>query len=199
MNEAGIENSVWKTASAEECLSYLFSLNVSARYRFSRNLEGFKFPGRRSVTEKISEHSVKFLTEKASENKFLYKLNDEDHLRIFRFIQEPESASDILYIPDIFHDRDIFCFLSRLGFVSSCPTNLGTGNKFSIRLEVPYSKKIILSSLFHYFDVSFSGYNQAKESFSAEISAKNLNQRTLTEVLRFLAPFIQFITRSRQD
>ncbi|HMZ57287.1 MAG TPA: hypothetical protein PL048_00830, partial [Leptospiraceae bacterium] len=192
LNDAGIDDSGWKTASAEQCLSFILSLGVSVRYRFSRNLRGFHFPGR-SNRERIKEDSVNFLIKKAAENQFQYRLNDEDHLRIFRFIQRTESVEDILYIPDIFQDRDIFCFLPRLGFVSSCPTNLGNGNKLSVRLKVPYSKKIILSSLFHFFDIGFSDFNQTLKSFTAEISAKNLNQRNLTAVLRFLSSFIQFV------
>ena len=66
-------------------------------------------------------------------------------------------------------------------------------------MKVPFSKKVILGALHHFFELDFSDFSQEKEIFSARISAKNLNKRTLSSVLRFLAPFMEFITRSQQD
>ncbi len=192
LNDAGIDGFGWSTASAKECVSFLLSSGVSLRYRFSRNLRGIAFPGRNNL-ERISENSVSIFIKKAAQSNFHCKLNDEDHFRLFRLINEPESAEDILYIPDVFFDRDIFCFLPRLGFISSCPTNLGAGNKLSVRFELPVSKKLILSALHSYFDVSFSDFNEKRDILYAEISAKNLNTRNLTEVLRFFSSFIQFV------
>ena len=74
-------------------------------------------------------------------------INEEDHLRI-QYIDFSE-CSDIAYdntkkISDLFDEKLALAFDDKLGFLTSCPTNLGTGMRVSYMMHLP-----ILTELGH--------------------------------------------------
>ncbi|MBP1763392.1 MAG: putative ATP:guanido phosphotransferase [Firmicutes bacterium] len=67
-------------------------------------------------------------------------INEEDHLRI----QSLQSGLDLQnalqtanLIDDCIEDRHTFAFDARLGYLTACPTNLGTGLRASVMVHLP--------------------------------------------------------------
>ncbi|MGE0610372.1 MAG: protein arginine kinase [Pirellulales bacterium] len=67
-------------------------------------------------------------------------LNEEDHLRI-QVLQSgfnlQEAWSTINAIDDALQSHVTFAFNDRLGFLTACPTNVGTGMRVSVMLHLP--------------------------------------------------------------
>ena len=67
-------------------------------------------------------------------------INEEDHLRIqclypgFQVLEAWELASRI---DDIFEEETDYAFDERKGFLTSCPTNVGTGIRASVMMHLP--------------------------------------------------------------
>jgi protein arginine kinase len=67
-------------------------------------------------------------------------VNEEDHLRI-QCMRSGLSLTDALAAADVIDDRleallD-FAFSPRFGYLTACPTNVGTGARFSVMLHLP--------------------------------------------------------------
>lgn len=67
-------------------------------------------------------------------------LNEEDHLRIQ--VMKSGFALDSAYenadaLDDYFNEKFDFAFDSRIGYLTQCPTNLGTGMRASVMLHLP--------------------------------------------------------------
>ncbi len=74
------------------------------------------------------------------QEKFSLMINEEDHLRI----QVMNSGLDldatwkqISQIDDIIDERLTYAFHERLGYLTACPTNVGTGMRVSVMLHLP--------------------------------------------------------------
>ena len=70
-------------------------------------------------------------------------VNEEDHLRmqVFRSgLQLRDAVSAISKIDDILEDRLNFAFHHRFGYLTACPTNVGTGLRVSVMLHLPALK-----------------------------------------------------------
>ena len=72
--------------------------------------------------------------------KFSLMINEEDHLRI----QVMQSGLDletawkqVNQIDDITEQRVTFAYHERLGYLTACPTNVGTGMRVSVMLHLP--------------------------------------------------------------
>lgn len=72
--------------------------------------------------------------------KFSLMINEEDHLRI----QAMQSGLDlntawerINQIDDQIEDKITYAFHDRLGYLTACPTNVGTGMRVSVMLHLP--------------------------------------------------------------
>jgi protein arginine kinase len=67
-------------------------------------------------------------------------VNEEDHLRIQAIragFQVHEAYKDIQWIDDRL-DKDLeFAFSDRFGYLTACPTNVGTGMRASVMLHLP--------------------------------------------------------------
>ena len=67
-------------------------------------------------------------------------INEEDHLRIqclvpgFNLKQAFESANQV---DDILESRQAFAFDEQTGYLTSCPTNIGTGLRASVMVHLP--------------------------------------------------------------
>jgi protein arginine kinase len=72
--------------------------------------------------------------------KFSLMVNEEDHLRI----QVLNSGFDlksvweqINHIDDVIEQKATYAFHERLGYLTACPTNVGTGMRVSVMLHLP--------------------------------------------------------------
>lgn len=82
-------------------------------------------------------------------------VNEEDHLRIQVMrsgFQPDEAYGEIQKIDDALESQMNFAFHPRYGYVTCCPTNIGTGLRISVMLHLPalvYSKQVerVLKSL----------------------------------------------------
>lgn len=76
-----------------------------------------------------------------SENEaFSIMVNEEDHLRIqclFSGLQLPRAWEAADRIDDIFEKHVNFAFDERRGYLTSCPTNVGTGIRASVMMHLP--------------------------------------------------------------
>lgn len=67
-------------------------------------------------------------------------VNEEDHLRLQVLrtgLQLTEAAAEILRIDDLLEQRLIWAYHSRYGYLTACPTNVGTGLRVSVMLHLP--------------------------------------------------------------
>lgn len=67
-------------------------------------------------------------------------INEEDHLRIqclFPGFQLEEALDLANKIDDILEENVKYAFNEKLGYLSSCPTNLGTGIRASVMIHLP--------------------------------------------------------------
>jgi protein arginine kinase len=72
--------------------------------------------------------------------KFSLMINEEDHLRI----QVMQSGLDLQaaweridHIDDLIEERITYAFHERWGYLTACPTNVGTGMRVSVMLHLP--------------------------------------------------------------
>ena len=70
-------------------------------------------------------------------------INEEDHLRIQVLrsgLRLEESMAEIFQIDDKLEERIDFAYHSRYGYLTACPTNVGTGLRISAMLHLPALK-----------------------------------------------------------
>ena len=74
---------------------------------------------------------------------FTAMINEEDHLRIQVFkagCQLSQCAEQINRIDDMIEEKVNYAFNPRYGYLTACPTNLGTGIRVSVMLHLPALK-----------------------------------------------------------
>ncbi len=74
---------------------------------------------------------------------FTAMINEEDHLRtqiLKAGLQLTSCAEQINKIDDLIEDKIEFAFSRRFGYLTACPTNLGTGIRVSVMLHLPALK-----------------------------------------------------------
>ena len=74
---------------------------------------------------------------------FTAMINEEDHLRIQVLkggLQLSECARQINHIDDMIEAKVEYAFNPRYGYLTACPTNLGTGIRVSVMLHLPALK-----------------------------------------------------------
>jgi hypothetical protein len=128
------------------------SLRFSYRFRFARNVKGFLLGIHAKQNPKLQITLQNLfcdigISDFHSGNKFFYKnyyyyFFDEDHIRWEIFPKEILQLEEP-WIPWESHKR-YFQFKNQLGYINSCPTNLGRGNKFSIQAEILPKKNLAL-------------------------------------------------------
>ena len=70
-------------------------------------------------------------------------INEEDHLRIQVLkggLRLSQCAEQINHIDDMIEQKVDYAFSSRYGYLTACPTNLGTGVRVSVMLHLPALK-----------------------------------------------------------
>jgi len=76
----------------------------------------------------------------SKDEKISIMVNEEDHLRIQSLMHGMmlDEALDVCNDMDDFLDKKIdFAFNDRLGYLTSCPTNIGTGIRASVMMHLP--------------------------------------------------------------
>jgi len=71
---------------------------------------------------------------------FSVMVNEEDHLRIQVFrsgMQISEAYDQINRIDDVLEEKLDFAFSRRFGYLTACPTNVGTGIRISVMMHLP--------------------------------------------------------------
>jgi protein arginine kinase len=79
----------------------------------------------------------------AQRERFTAMINEEDHLRIQVLkggLQLSQCAEHINRIDDMIEAKVDFAFSPRFGYLTACPTNLGTGIRVSVMLHLPALK-----------------------------------------------------------
>ncbi|MGF1632752.1 MAG: protein arginine kinase [Phycisphaerae bacterium] len=79
----------------------------------------------------------------SSEENLAIMVNEEDHLRIQVLrsgLQLDEAWEQINLIDDELEESLEFAFHPRFGYLTACPTNVGTGIRFSVMLHLPALK-----------------------------------------------------------
>jgi protein arginine kinase len=74
---------------------------------------------------------------------FTAMINEEDHLRLQMLkggLQLTQCAEQINRIDDMIEQRIDYAFSPRYGYLTACPTNLGTGVRVSVMLHLPALK-----------------------------------------------------------
>ena len=74
---------------------------------------------------------------------FAIMINEEDHLRIQVLrsgMQLAEAYGQIDRIDDVLEEKLDFAYSRRFGYLSACPTNVGTGIRVSVMLHLPALK-----------------------------------------------------------
>ena len=74
---------------------------------------------------------------------FTAMINEEDHLRIQVLkggLQISQCAEQINHIDDMIEAKVDYAFSPRFGYLTACPTNLGTGIRVSVMLHLPALK-----------------------------------------------------------
>jgi len=67
-------------------------------------------------------------------------INEEDHLRIQALangLQLRESYETIVRVDDLLEEQIPYAFSAKYGYLTACPTNLGTGMRVSVMLHLP--------------------------------------------------------------
>lgn len=76
----------------------------------------------------------------SSEESFAIMINEEDHLRLSALrsgLQLEQAYEHANRLDDTLESRIDFAYSSRLGYLTACPTNLGTGIRVSVMLHLP--------------------------------------------------------------
>ena len=79
----------------------------------------------------------------ARSESFTAMINEEDHLRlqvIKSGLQLTDCAKQINRIDDLIEQKVDYAFSTKLGYLTACPTNLGTGIRVSVMLHLPALK-----------------------------------------------------------
>lgn len=79
----------------------------------------------------------------AADETFAIMVNEEDHLRIQVLrsgMQLGDAYSQINRIDDILEEKLDFAFSKRFGYLTACPTNVGTGVRVSVMMHLPALK-----------------------------------------------------------
>jgi protein arginine kinase len=75
-----------------------------------------------------------------SREKFSLMVNEEDHLRIQAMQSGLNLAGvweQVNRIDDVIEEKVAYAFHDRLGYLTACPTNVGTGMRVSVMLHLP--------------------------------------------------------------
>jgi len=135
-------------------------------------------------------------------------INEEDHLRI-QTISAGENMGKVFKeanrIDDLFSERLIYAFNQKYGYITSCPTNLGTGLRASYMVHIPFleSEELIktLSDEMNRFGFTIRGiYGEGTKALGSIYQISN--QKTLgqseAEIISSLDNILQQVIKQEK-
>ncbi len=136
IDRASIERSLRDKLQASEQLKDLLYLDVDGLESVNRQFLVERQLISRELAESDGARSVAIDTQE----QFSLMVNEEDHLRIqlMKSGLDLEGAWDqINAIDDAIEEQVNYAFDDRLGYLTACPTNVGTGMRVSVMLHLP--------------------------------------------------------------
>ena len=119
---------------------------ISTRVRLARNLADMPFPNRMTpdqkaaVERRVRDAILSGNSAIAKDDSISIMVNEEDHVRI-QVLHEGLALSEAAEMADridtLLNEPLRFAFDSELGYLTQCPTNLGTGMRASVMLHLP--------------------------------------------------------------
>ncbi|MDF3818879.1 ATP--guanido phosphotransferase [Leptospira sp. 96542] len=197
----------------DHTLTHLRNLSVlSYRIRYTRNLKTGYFPyydaQENGVKQLLGESGFYLQLEpkQVDPNKIpveseRFYLGGEDHLRYERIFFKKrgfleKKSESLRAIRKFFFRKSVFAYERGVGFISSCPTNLGLGLRVSVLVLVPEDQIAIIFPFLanlHVFGIEFAassdhGRETPKENLGviAKISCKNPTPVQKREFFKFL-------------
>lgn len=122
-----------------------------------------------------------------SEKTFLVWVNEEDQMRIISMEQGGDIGSvfkRLVYALESLNRKLEFLYDSRLGYLTSCPTNLGTAMRASVHIRLPKLAENIsvLSQLADRFNLQIRGvHGEHTESVGGVYDISNRRRLGITE------------------
>lgn len=95
---------------------------------------------RHLISREHSQNKLPSYTIIESNEKYTIMVNEEDHLRIQAIVPsfKPEEAWQIVEeVDDLLSESIPYAFSDTLGYLTACPTNVGTGMRISCLLHLP--------------------------------------------------------------
>jgi len=132
---AGLQREIFDAHVSEG----LFYVDITAADELDRQLLVERHLISRQHAEGTHPRGVAISTDEA----LAIMVNEEDHLRIQVLrsgLELDSAATEILRIDDVLEQRLNFAFHSRYGYLTACPTNVGTGLRVSVMLHLPALK-----------------------------------------------------------
>lgn len=131
----------------QETCDALFSGNSKLKDNFSLiRLKDISLTDRQVLVEKhliskeLAESSLETAALISGDEQVSIMINEEDHLRIQCLASgmQLEKAFDICnYLDNLIADKVDYAFNDTLGYLTSCPTNVGTAIRVSVMLHLP--------------------------------------------------------------
>ena len=132
---------------AEECVERTLAAlrDLPEAYHF-RTLRGLDDVEKKALVEAhlispdLLGHGDKGAALIRQDEKISVMMNEEDHLRIQGFAKGenlPDAMESALSIDDTLQRHLAFAFDHQLGYLTACPTNIGTGMRASMMLHLP--------------------------------------------------------------
>ncbi|MCX7771990.1 MAG: protein arginine kinase [Clostridia bacterium] len=95
---------------------------------------------KRLISKELAESSLETAALISADEQISIMINEEDHLRIQCLASgmQLEKAFDICnYLDNVISDKVDYAFSDTMGYLTSCPTNIGTAIRASLMLHLP--------------------------------------------------------------
>lgn len=136
-------------------------------------------------------------------------INEEDHLRIQTFVGGLNFTEPLKRLNSIHHELQNtlqFCSSEKLGYLTACPTNVGTGFRASVMLHLPglnLLKKVekSLSGIAHHGLTvrGFYGENTEYTGDYYQISNEMTLGKSVEEILRILQSVLERVLENEKE
>jgi len=176
------------TYSLNESIKICKKHEFSIRFRLARNFRNqFYSPDKNSLTYRKMDELLNLPAIQNFNQYGMLHFFDEDHVRAEFYLQSIDCDKN--QFPEIFYDTSIFDYHSEYGFLTSCPTNSGMGNKISIGIDYSKVSRERLIKINSNFDKNI--INNGKNNFY--IFIKNYKKKDL---LSFLNLFLKIFSET---
>jgi protein arginine kinase len=135
-DRAAVERTVREKLRTCDKFSNLLFLNVTTMEAVDRQF----LVERQLISRELAESSGARSVAVDPREQYSLMINEEDHLRIqlMKSGLDLQSAwQQINEIDDLIESRLSYAFHERLGYLTACPTNVGTGMRVSVMLHLP--------------------------------------------------------------